>query len=590
MRRSTRRERAAAHRAKKEQPPKPETRERRRRRASSGNSVLARNLVIIAALIVAIAFTWKKYQRTLAAREAARLEALPKPPHPAPPPAAPEAPAEAGEALAAAAPEAPPEVPALPEPEAPAPVEPPPPPAETLSPAQSLIRLRADLAAGKRDTMPVGTLRRGSSDFFLVTTPMTWTQANGFADAYGGHLPLPGTPEDLAWLAGQLAATAPADPARSSLWAGARKHGEQWHGIDGSELESPPAGEGGFAAIGPDGALQARGDADRHPFFIQWQRDGSNPASLRSVLARTKASLETPAPSYPPGTLTDGERHILILSRATNADEARELAEIAGGHLMVPATPAEAIWIQHEAGGTAFPKGLWLGATLNDAEWQWDSGEPWTFARWDPAAPPGEGTALLLMPGTGWQAADPAAEASGFIIEWSRDAAATPAPAAPAESPDDLLEKTRKLLAAADKERDAELAANARAFVFNLDAWLRTNNKSEMDRWKPRVEALKTGLAGHRFTDKLPKRPNNEYSERMLSIARGCLNKQNTIDAAFLAKAGRIRDAYTARLLELAAAEEQRGQPALAGRHKTTAEAAADLDNWLEGLGPLSSE
>lgn len=586
MRRSTRRERAAAHRAKNERPPKSEPRERCRRREPSGNSVLIRNLVIIAALIVAIAFTWKKYQRTLAAREADRKELQ----RPATPPAPPEAPPPVDDPMAAATPEPEPGLPPLPEPEPTPPAEPAPAP-ETLTPAQSLIRLRADLAAGKRDTMPVGTVRRGSSDFFLVTTPMTWTQANGFADAYGGHLPLPGNPDDLAWLSGQLAATAPTEPARSSVWVGARKHGEAWHAVDGSPLASPPAGDGGFAATGIDGSLQARGDADRHPFFIQWQRDGSNPASLRSVLARTKASLETPSPSYPPGTLTDGERHILIVSRAVNAAEARELAETAGGHLMVPATPAEAIWIHHEAGAATYPKGLWLGATLNDVEWQWDTGEPWTFARWDPAAPPGEGTALLLMPGTGWQAADPAAEASGFVIEWSRDSAAAPAaPASPAETPDDLLDKARKLLAAAEKERDAELAANARAFGFNLDAWLRTNNKSEIARWKPRVEALKTGLARHRFTARLPKRPNDEFSERMLNIARGCLEKQNTIDASFLLKAGRIRDAYTARLLELAAAEDQRGQPALARRHKTTAEAAADLDNWLDGLGPLSPE
>lgn len=589
MRRSTRRERAAAHRAKQEKaaPREEPARPARRRRGTSGNAVLARNLVIIAGLIVAIAFTWKKYQRTLAAREAARLEAT-RPAAPPPPPAVP-APAPAEDPLAAATPEPPPELPPLPEPEPTPPADPPPAP-ETLSPAQSLIRLRADLAAGKRDTMPVGSHRRGDSDFFLVTTPMTWAQANGFADAYGGHLPLPGNADDLRWIAEQLAATAPTDPSRSSLWVGARKHGDLWHGIDGPPLASPPAGDGGFAAIGTDGTLQARGDADRHPFFIQWQRDGSNPASLRAVLARTKASLASPTPSYPPGTLTDGERRVLIISRAMNAAEARELAETAGGHLMVPATPAEAIWIEHEAAGTSFPKGLWLGASLENDEWRWHTGEAWTFARWDPAAPPAEGTALVLMPVTGWQAADPAAEASGLVIEWSRDATGITPPPPLAEGPDDLLDKSRKLLATAAKERDAELTANARSFTFNLDAWLRTNSKSEITRWKPRIEALKARVEGPRVPAELPRRPNKDFSERMLNIARGCLDKQNTIDAAFLVKAGRIRDAYTARLLELAAAEDQRGQPGLARRLKTTAEAAGDLEDWLEGIGPLSSD
>jgi hypothetical protein len=592
MKKSTRRERAAAHRARSEQAAKPEPRTRRKRRAPSGNAVLARNLVIIAGLILLIAFTWKKYRRTLAAREADRALTVQNPLPPALPPAPPETPRE--DPLAANDPVPPAELPPLPEPEPepepkPAPPVEPPAPPETLTPAQSLIRLRADLAAGKRDTMPVGTLRRGESDYFLVTTPMTWAQANGFADAYGGHLPLAGKADDLGWLASQLAATAPTDPARASLWIGARKQADQWHGIDGSPLGSAPAGDGSFAAIGSDGTLHARGDADRHPFFIQWQRDGSNPASLRAVLARTKASLETPSPSYPPGTLTDGTRHVLIVSRAVNATDARELAELAGGHLMVPATTAEADWIAHDLTATAAPKGLWLGAVQNDAEWQWHTGEAWTFARWDPAADPGDGTALLIMPGAGWQAADPAAEASGFIIEWSRDSA-TPAATTPAESPPELLEKARKLLVAAGKQRDTELAANARTFVFNLDAWLRTNNKGDIARWKPRLEALKARVTGNRVPANLPKRPDEDFSDRMLKIARGCLEKQDSIDADFLTKAGRIRDAYTARLLELAAAEEQRGQPALARRRTTTAEAAANLDDWLATLGPLSAE
>jgi hypothetical protein len=160
----------------------------------------------------------------------------------------------------------------------------------------------------------------------------------------------------------------------------------------------------------------------------------------------------------------------------------------------------------------------------------------------------------------------------------------------PAEGPAELLDKSRNLLAAAAKQRDAELAANARSFTFNLDAWLRTNNKSEIARWKPPLEALKARVTGNRVPTDLPKRPNNEFSERMLKIASGCLEKQKFIDADFLIKAGRIRDAYSSRMLELATAEEKRGQPSLARRLKDTAGAAADLEDWLSGLGPFSGE
>jgi hypothetical protein len=586
MKKSTRRERSAAHSAKRDKEPPRERPKTHERRARSGNAPLVRNLVIIAGLIVAIAFTYRKYQRTLVTREQARQTA-----------AASQTPAQAipieppAEEIVIADPLPDPETSPLPQaeplPEPPPEPEPAAPTPAPLTPAQSLIRLREELAAGKRDTMPLGTFRRGDSDFFLVTTPMTWAQANGFADAYGGHLPLASRSDDLGWLASQLAAAAGTDPMRSSLWVGGRLHADLWHSTDGSPMASPPAGEGGFAAIRADGTLHARSDADRHPFYIQWQRDGSNPASLRAVLARTKASLDLPAPFFPPGTITDGERRILIVPRAINATAARALADAAGGHLMVPATPAEADWIARETADAPYPKGIWLGATLDDAEWHWDTGEAWTFARWDPAAAQGVGTALLLLPGAAWQAADPATEASGFIIEWSRDSA-TPAPPPPGESHDDILARSRELLAAADKQRAAELAENARNFIWTLDVWLRTNNKGDLARWKPRVEALKARLNANRVPDKLPAAANSDFSDRMLKIARSCLDKQRNLDAGFALKAGRIRDAYAARTLELAAAEERRGQPLLARKLTATAEAATDLEAWLALLGDFA--
>jgi len=551
----------------------------------SANGPLIRNLVIIAALIVVIALVAKEYRRTLATRalERARHGAANPTPRPSAPPAAPTpAPAEP--------PAAP--TPAPTEPLAPSPVDstpppaastPPPPPAETLSPAQSLVRLRDSLAAGKRDEMPVGTLRHGDSDFFLVTTPMTWPQAHGLATAYGGHLPLAGDSATLRWLAERLAETGGTDPERAALWTGARSHGGAWHGIDGAPLANAPAGEGGFAALDADGTLHARGDAVRHPFFIQWQRDGSNPASLRSVLARTGSSLESGTPSYPPDTLTDGDRRLLVVPQAVDAVAARELADLAGGHLMVPATPAEADWLARTI-ATGFPQGLWLGARRHGDEWRWDSGEAWTFARWDPARPPGGDGALVHLPGAGWRAADPASPASGFVIEWSRDAA-NAATTPPVDRTAELLEKSRPPLAAAAARRDAQLKSNARTFVWDLDVWLRTNHKSDIDRWRPRIAALKARVQADRVPTDLPHHPNRAMSERMLKIARDCRDKQKAIDAEFLAQAGRIRDAYAARLRELAAAEEQRGQPDLARRHRATAEAAADLDAWLRSIG-----
>jgi hypothetical protein len=577
MRKSSRRKRSAA------------PSEDRAPRPPSANGPLVRNLLIIAALIVVIALLAKEYRRTLATRAIERQRqsastATPapaaSPPAPLPAPAAPTP--QPVTTSPPAAPTPPPETQALPAPPPSTPA-PSPPPADTPSPAQSLVRLRESLAAGKRDEMPVGTIRRGDSDFFAVTTPMTWQQAHGLAEAYGGHLPLAGDPATTGWLAERLAEAAATDHERSALWIGARSHGGKWHGIDGAPLSPAPAGDGDFAALGADGVLRARDANQRHTFFLQWRRDGSNPASLRAVLARTKASLESGAPSYPPDTVADGDRRLLVVAKSVNATEARELAELAGGHLMVPATPAEADWLAGKI-TTGFPQGLWLGARRHDDEWNWDSGEAWTFARWDPARPPGSDSALVHLPGAGWRSADPAAPASGFIIEWSRDAASA-ASTPPVDRTAELLEKSRPPLAAAAARRDAQLKANARTFAWDLDVWLRTNNKGEIDRWRPRIEALKTRVQGNRVPTELPEHPNRAMSERMLKIARDCRDKQKAIDAEFLAQAARIRDAYAARLRELAAAEDQRGQPDLARRHAAAAAATADLQAWLSGIG-----
>jgi hypothetical protein len=572
MKKPTRRERAAAKRGQQDERQNP---------SPSGNGPLIRNLLIIALLIVTIAIVWKERERTLAARavEARQRLASPPPPPtqkftPAPrPPAAPPAPGTTTETAPTPAASPPPAAPT--QPAAP----------DGPSPAQSLIRLRAELAAGKRDAMPVGTLTRGDSDYFLVTTPMTWQQAHGFADAYGGHLPLIADRDSLDWLAGHLAGSDPGDPARTSLWIGARRLAGKWQQVDGSPLATAPVGEGDFAALDDHASLHARDEGDLHPFLIQWQRDGSNPASLRAVLARTKAALESARPDpYPPGTLALGERHLLVVARAVDAAEARELATLAGGHLMIPATPGEADWLATGIDATAHPEGLWLGGRQNGGEWKWDSGEAWTFARWDPAKPPGDDEpALLHLPGAGWRAVDPAARASGFIIEWSRDSAAPSSPST-TEGADDLFATARARLLPLEKQRDAALVANARTFTWNLDTWLRTNNKSEINRWRPRIAALKATVRAHRVPEQLPRAPDDHFSPRMLTVARDAAAKQKSIDADFLAKAARIRDAHVARLRELAAEEERRGQPALARRRSAAADAAADLGSWLETI------
>ena len=553
---------------------------RRRRMAASGTSpnwTLARNLVIIAALLLAIAFTWKKYQRAEAGRIAANSAVVPSPPEPvAPAPAPPPPPAPDPEPEIAVAPE--PEtdpVPAPPADPAPAPVE---------SAARSLLRLRPELVAGERDEMPVGSVARGRSDFFYVSFPMTWRDAARFADSFGGHLPIVTSAADVEWLASRIPASS--HPDKSTHWIGARHSpGQGWQSVDASPwpLEMIPQGEGDLAAVGRDGQVIAATDAATHPFLIQWQRDGSNPAGLREILKRTAASLASGAPVFPHGTLTEGERHLLVVSREVTATEARELAETGGGHLMVPSTAGEADALEDRIAKTSAPGGLWLGASRDGFEWKWQTGEPWTFARWAPDAPSGDGTALAIVPGSGWKDADPSSTASGFIIEWSDEAPAAIVPSE-GETAAELRAKAEEFVATLEAERQDDLAANAKAFAWGLDVWLRGNSKGDITRWKPTVEFLKERVRVHRVPSKVPVDRKNRPPERMVKIVRDAAKKQESIDEAFLEKAGKLRDSYVERLTVIRDAEWERGQADLARELARIIRAAADTRGWTESF------
>src|SRR5690606_30974117 len=122
---------------------------------------------------------------------------------------------------------------------------------------------------------------------------------------------------------------------------------DQWVMVDGAAwpFSKPPTGVGHFAVLTDLGLVRARRVGDRFPFLIQWHHDGSNPGTLAAMLQRTRDSLTSSVPSFPPGTLAYQTRHVLVLPHAATAAEAAEFAEQAGGHLAVPASRDEAGWL-----------------------------------------------------------------------------------------------------------------------------------------------------------------------------------------------------------------------------------------------------
>jgi serine/threonine protein kinase len=534
---------------------------------AAGGGSLLRNLLIISALVVAIAFTWKHYQQTKVDRaEAQRIADQ----QAAATKAKAQAAAEAARLAAA-------NQRALPKNSGPA-IE------ETVM--ESLERLRDDLAAGKRDEMPAGTIRHGDSDFLLVPLAMSWQEAAAFADDHGGHLPLARSEEDLSWLAGRASSG-------TSLWLGAGRAGRaNWTQADGSPWKlKTPAGTGSYLAVDDLALVRVRKTEDRFPFLIQWQRDGTNPASLAQVLKNTRASLDQPNPLFPPGTLAYEDRHILVVLHESDAAEAADLAAAAGGHLMVPSLRDEAEWLAEQITAVPAPDGLWLGAEREGAEWKWSTGEAWSFALWDKGYPKREGDALTIHPDQGWRDAEPSQTASGFVIEWSKDRESNPATTPQAGrqgaiiASDDLAAKSKQLLASLDKERKSDLAANAKNFTSDLESWLRRVNESENRRWRIEVANLKLLIKDDRIPNGIDDDDDVKLSEEMADSCETYLAKQKAIDATFVAGAERIRKAYLVRLKEAHADAKLRGQSELADSITEQAEAAAELDDWLSEMG-----
>ena len=549
---------------------------------AGSNWSMIRNLLIIAALLVAIGYTYK-FLKEEKARRAAEQAQIDKENFEARQKAEADrkrAIKEAQLAAQRAKEEAENRPPTPPEPEPETPIE-------------SLERLRRDLSKGLRTEMPIGTKRKGDSDFFVVTKQMSWHAAAAFAEEHGGHLAVVNTDEDINWFAQLL-------PRDSSAWVGAgRSFGKSWIQIDGTQwpLSKRPSGVGDYAAVDELGLIRARPASSKFPFIIEWHRDGSNPASLASILQRTRETINSPNPVFPPGTKALDGRYFAIISRPIKRLNAEILAEQSQGILAVPASREEAGWLTEKSAELGKGLKFWLGGTRKKKLWSWDTGETWEFAEWaDDANPEDGGENLVLLSGEGWSDADPSEKMDGLIIEWSNDAERAVGSEGEGEietagdtsSLEGLNEMASTALERAIKDRDDKLAANARTFGWDLNVWLRGLNGSDTAKWKRHVEALQNMVED----DRVPK-PDDlddgdqriKLSPRMAKVCQYGYQKQQEILLTHESVIDRIRDAYVDKVNEAAAAAKAKGQDGLANNlRRASSDASDDLDGWVEGL------
>jgi serine/threonine protein kinase len=546
------------------------------------NWSFVRNLIIIATLILVIAGTWKKLESARIQRDKINRETIARENQERA-----KREIEAKERAIAIAQQPKPTTPPATDPAKPVtPVAPPPPP-EPETPAKSLARLRYDLVSGDRAEMPLGSIRRGESDFFLVTDPLPWPAAASFAEQHGGHLFIPATPEDLNWAAQLL-------PPESAVWVGAGRSGRNdWSLVNGTAWSLPtvPRGTGSHASISSLGLVRATPATEALPFLIQWRRDGSNPATLAACLQATRQTLTQPTPLFPPGTQAIGTRHYLVVIRSIAFRDAAELAEKSGGHLAVASEDSEAVEIDSLAENLVADDGLWLGGMKPAADWVWVTGEPWKYATWADENPSqNANSALVTIPGKGWAPQDPSVQVNGFIIEWSKDRESTARAAPGVDVPagtgiDDLLARAKDLVIAADKKRNDQLAANAKNFAWDLDLFMRGLSKSDQLIWQPEVNDLKATVRGLRVPEQIPVESGIKLSAPMAKVAAYCAEKQRQIDSSFISDADRIRMAYIGRVREAFANAEQRGQRDAAIALRQLLVDSGKLEPWIESFG-----
>jgi len=559
------------------------------RRKRSANQALVRTVALIGLLLTAFVVIWKVRE----ARSPKHLNVDPIVHSPLP---------ERQVAVAAVddSPEPPPMVapPPKPEPIAPPP-EPVPPPAvqptppaqathPTENPAQSLLRLRSALAEGNFSELPIGALTRGDCHYFYVSRSTPWRSASRMARAYGGHLPIIRDPSELQWLAEHTPAQPADEPTKRLTWVGAsRSSSGLWQWVSALPLDESfiPPGDGRFAAMNREGQLETSVGGDRHPFFIQWHQDGSNPTDMRQILAECAGSQETDTPFYPPGIKRLGDRRLLIVEEPHTYAEAMDLADVGGGKLMSAATEEEADWVENQINHLAAPEGLWLGASRRDDLWRWDDQQPWTFARWAPESKPAGGDTLLTFPKKGWWNADPDTKASGLIIEWSEEARAT-VPRSPSDDIEALEGRAKELLGEFHTIRNKAAFQNAKDYVWQLDIWLkRRRNTAEIAEWRPRVRKVKSEVRQGRMPEEIPTKVTSTYPEPLLKIAKFHASKQKEFDREFVAKAVTVRDSYLSRLREEVTKARSIGQREKARIFAAKAEGAENVREWIESFG-----
>ena len=158
---------------------------------------------------------------------------------------------------------------------------------------------------------------------------------------------------------------------------------------------------------------------------------------------------------------------------------------------------------------------------------------------------------------------------------------------APAESAAlaSLSAKAKDLIMATDKKRAEQLAANTKAYSWELDLWLRTLPNGVQTTWQPQITKFKDVVKDARVPVFFPRVRGLAATPQMLKILSDRAAKQEQIDNAFLTETDKLRAFYLSRLKEEVATAERAGHRGQAATLRAACAEAADNDAWIRSFG-----
>jgi len=432
------------------------------------------------------------------------------------------------------------------------------------TPRETLTRLESQLRRGILTELPKGTITRSGRARFYIQDRMTWDQAQTFCEKHGGHLAIFPEDADLAWLSRKLSTDIKSS---EPVWLGAGTSGDKAYAwIDGSPWthDIRNTSKSSYVVVDDTEIFSPEAPSNLHSFFIEWDTTGNQSGSLENQLKRCASSLNSGTPLFPAGTITYDNRHYLLVQRSIDWDTANTLAIAAGGNLAVPSNPDENEWMLEYAGShISSGSSCWIGGLRqSQSTWQWITGEPWSFAKWEPNAPSKDNSSTAgntITTKQAWKDFPSDSEQAGFLIEWSSDGKSTKAIAKATQSSDPISPtrgKCRGLLKKIQTRYAKEYTSNIKGYEQELRSFQRSLTSTIQDAYTPELLKMQEKYPGEKIPSDLAR---DNMPAKASQILDSRLGKQYRIDAKLISDTEDLRAGYRKQLKKIALGFQEKG-------------------------------